>query len=156
MTLVSVSNLDEVKAVVNDAMADRSHLEIIASGSKRALGRSCVYDQRLNLSAMAGIVDYQPEELVLTLRAGTPMAEVQSVLAGARQMLAFEVPDYSHLLGAFDSGTIGGVVASICRDRSRPRVPPVIIFRAEAISGQKVFKSGGRVTKKLPVMICRN
>ena len=44
MTLVSVSNLDEVKAVVNDAMADRSRLEIIANGSKRALGRSCVSD----------------------------------------------------------------------------------------------------------------
>ena len=117
MTLVSVSNLDEVKAVVNDAMADRSRLEVIASGSKRALGRSCAYDLKLDLSAMAGIVDYQPEELVLTLRAGTPMAEVQSLLAGARQMLAFDVPDYSHLLGASDAGTIGEIGRASCRER---------------------------------------
>ena len=103
MNLVSVSNLDEVKAVVNDAMADRSRLEVIASGSKRALGRSCAYDLEADLSAMAGIVDYQPEELVLTLRAGMPMAEVHSS-AGARQMLAFDVPDYSHLLGALRCG----------------------------------------------------
>ena len=152
MTLISVSNLDEVKAVVNDAMAERSRLEIIASGSKRALGRSCAYDWKLDLSAMAGIVDYQPEELVLTLRAGTPMAEVQSLLAGAQQMLAFDVPDYSHLLGASDAGTIGGVVAT---NLSGPRrltagAARDYLLGFEAISGRgEAFKSGGRVMKNV-------
>ena len=117
MTLVSVSNLDEVKAVVNDAMADRSRLEVIASGSKRALGRSCAYDLTLDLSAMAGIVDYQPEELVLTLRAGTPMAEVQSLLAGARQMLAFDVPDTAIFLVPPMRERLAVSLPPICRDR---------------------------------------
>ena len=105
--IISLSSLDEVKSAVTDAVADESRLEIIASGSKRALGRQCAYDATLDLSAMTGIIDYQPEELVLTVRAGTPMAEVQAALAEARQTLAFEVPDYSHLLNTANAGTIG-------------------------------------------------
>ena len=119
--IISVSSLDEVKSAVTDAMADKSRLEIIASGSKRALGRQCAYDVTLDLSAMTGIIDYQPEELVLTVRAGTPIAEVQTALAEARQMLAFEVPDYSHLLDTPNAGTIGGRRTTTSRRTSATR-----------------------------------
>jgi glycolate oxidase FAD binding subunit len=133
-------------------MADKSRLEIIASGSKRALGRQCAYDVTLDLSAMTGIIDYQPEELVLTVRAGTPMAEVQAALAEARQMLAFEVPDYSHLLDTANAGTIGGVVAT---NLSGPRrltagAARDYLLGFEAISGRgEAFKSGGKVMKNV-------
>lgn len=150
--IISVSSLDEVKSAVTDAMADKSRLEIIASGSKRALGRQCAYDVTLDLSAMTGIIDYQPEELVLTVRAGTPMAEVQAALAEARQMLAFEVPDYSHLLDTANAGTIGGVVAT---NLSGPRrltagAARDYLLGFEAISGRgEAFKSGGKVMKNV-------
>ena len=150
--IISVSSLDEVKSAVTDAVADESRLEIIASGSKRALGRQCAYDVTLDLSAMTGIIDYQPEELVLTVRAGTPMAEVQAALAEARQMLAFEVPDYSHLLDTANAGTIGGVVAT---NLSGPRrltagAARDYLLGFEAISGRgEAFKSGGKVMKNV-------
>ena len=150
--IISVSSLDEVKSAVTDAVADESRLEIIASGSKRALGRQCAYDVTLDLSAMTGIIDYQPEELVLTVRAGTPMAEVQAALAEARQTLAFEVPDYSHLLDTANAGTIGGVVAT---NLSGPRrltagAARDYLLGFEAISGRgEAFKSGGNVMKNV-------
>ena len=150
--IISVSSLDEVKSAVTDAVADESRLEIIASGSKRALGRQCAYDVTLDLSAMTGIIDYQPEELVLTVRAGTPMAEVQAALAEARQMLAFEVPNYSHLLDTSNVATIGGVVAT---NLSGPRrltagAARDYLLGFEAISGRgEAFKSGGKVMKNV-------
>ena len=150
--IISLSSLDEVKSAVTDAVADESRLEIIASGSKRALGRQCAYDVTLDLSAMTGIIDYQPEELVLTVRAGTPMAEVQAALAEARQTLAFEVPDYSHLLDTANAGTIGGVVAT---NLSGPRrltagAARDYLLGFEAISGRgEAFKSGGKVMKNV-------
>ncbi len=152
MTLVTVSNLDEVREVVNDAMADRRQVEILASGSKRALGRRCSYDLTMDLSAMTGIIDYQPEELVITLRAGTPMLEVGAALAQARQMLAFEVPDYSHLFDTSGSGTIGGVVATNLSGPRRLTVGAArdYLLGFEAISGRgEAFKSGGRVMKNV-------
>ena len=61
---------------------------------------------------MQGIVDYQPEELVLTVRAGTALAEIEAELAQANQMLAFEPADLSGLLASKSTGTIGGVLAT--------------------------------------------
>lgn len=152
MTIQAVSNLDEVGALVQDAMADRRRLEIVASGSKRKLGRSCDPDIVMDLTPMAGIIDYQPEELVLTLRAGTPMAEVEAALADARQMLAFEAPDYSYILGSEGTGTIGGIVAT---NLSGPRrltagAARDYMLGFQAISGRgELFKSGGKVMKNV-------
>ena len=59
----------------------------------------CDCDQVLDLSGISGVVDYAPEELVVTLRAGTPLREVEALLAQRNQMLAFEPPDLGPLLG---------------------------------------------------------
>lgn len=93
----------------------------------------------------SGIVDYEPTELVITARSGTPLAEVESVLAEQRQMLAFEPPYF----GA--GATIGGVVASGLSGPRRPYVGAVRDFtlgvhmvngRAEELSfGGKVMKN---------------
>src|SRR5690606_17933232 len=58
------------------------------------------------LRAYRGIVDYEPSELVVTVRAGTPLADLEAILARENQMLAFEPPYFSA------GGTIGGAVAS--------------------------------------------
>jgi glycolate oxidase FAD binding subunit len=60
----------------------------------------------LNVRAHSGIVEYEPSELVLVARAGTPLTEVEAALATEGQMLAFEPPDYT------GSATLGGAVAS--------------------------------------------
>ncbi|MBB4099107.1 glycolate oxidase subunit GlcE [Sphingomonas kyeonggiensis] len=81
-------------------------------GSKDAIGSptdAAVIDMR----GFAGVVDYDPPELVLTVRAGTPLAEIQALVAGEGQMLAFEPFDHAALLGGTPGlATIGGVIAS--------------------------------------------
>lgn len=81
-------------------------------GSKDAIGapsEAAVIDMR----GFAGVVDYDPPELVLTVGAGTPLAEIQALVAGEGQMLAFEPFDHAALLGGTPGqATIGGVIAS--------------------------------------------
>src|ERR1043165_7000668 len=62
----------DVEAAVAWALAEKKSLEIVGHGSKRALGRPAQVDATLDLSALSGITLYEPEELVLSARAGTP------------------------------------------------------------------------------------
>ena len=87
-------------ADVAAALAEKKGaFEVTGRGSKRALGRPPGDGMaRLDLSALAGITMYEPEELVLSARAGTPIAEVRERLAQQNQELAFDPPDLSGLL----------------------------------------------------------
>ena len=70
------------------------------SGTKRAIGRPAQTDLTLDLSGLTGVTLYEPEELVLSARAGTPLAEIEALLDDSGQELAFEPMDYGPLLGA--------------------------------------------------------
>ena len=122
-------------------------------GSKIDLGKPMRCDQILDLSGLSGIVDYAPEELVVTLRAGTPMREVEALLAQRNQMLAFEPPDLGPLLGrAAGEGTLVGTImgnfagprrlsAGAARDH---------LLGFSGVNGRgEAFKSGGRVMKNV-------
>jgi glycolate oxidase FAD binding subunit len=155
MTDILATDLQQVQDAVQDAVAAKSRLELRAAGSKRHLGRAATYDAVLDVSAFDGIVDYQPEELVLTLRAGTPMDVVEAALAEAGQMLAFEPPSLTRLLGQAEPGirgTIGGVIAA---NLSGPRrltagAARDYLLGFEAVSGRgELFKSGGKVMKNV-------
>ena len=155
MTDFQVSDLGEARDAIQQAVAAKTRLELVAAGTKRHLGRSASYDAVLDTSAMAGIIDYQPEELVLTLRAGTPMNVVEKALADARQMLAFEPPSMTRILGEAKQGvrgTIGGVIAA---NLSGPRrltagAARDFLLGFEAVSGRgELFKSGGKVMKNV-------
>ena len=74
MTVFQPSDAAEAAEVVAWAAAESQSLEIVAGGSKRGLGRPPRADHRLDVSRLAGIVDYDPAELILTARAATPMA----------------------------------------------------------------------------------
>lgn len=139
--------------VVAAAIANEEPLEIVAGGSKRSLGRPPQLPHTLDVAAFAGIRQYEPEELVLTAGAATPLAEIERTLAAKRQMLAFEPADWRALLGsAVTSPTLGGVVACnlsgprrICQGAARDHVLGVA-----AISGRgEAFKAGGRVVKNV-------
>ena len=85
----------------------------IGQGSKRALGRPAQTDLTLDLSGLSGVTLYEPEELVLSAGAGTPLAEIEGLLASHNQELAFEPMSYGPLLGlAGRPGTIGGTLAT--------------------------------------------
>src|SRR5580692_10711303 len=98
----------EVEQAIRSALANGNTLEVVGHGTKRAIGRAAQWDATLDLSALTGVTLYEPEELVLSARAGTPLAEIEAVVAASKQELAFEPMDYGPLLaGAADAGTIG-------------------------------------------------
>jgi glycolate oxidase FAD binding subunit len=106
----------------------------------------------LETSGLAGVELYEPGALTLVARAGTALAEVERVLAGERQRLAFEVPDLRGLLGREGVSTIGGVVGA---NASGPRRVQVGAAR-DAVLGVRfvdgtgaVVKNGGRVMKNV-------
>jgi len=142
-----------VEAAVQWALAQKKSLEIVGHGSKRALGRPAQVDATLDLSGLTGITLYEPEELVLSARAGTPLAEIEGLLDGKAQQLAFEPMDFGPLLGLPPGqATIGGVLAA---NLSGPRRIKAGAARDHflgftAVSGRgETFKSGGRVVKNV-------
>ncbi len=143
----------DVEAAVQWALAEKKAIEIAGHGSKRAIGRPAQFDVTLDLSGLSGVTLYEPEELVLSAKAGTPIAEIEALVAAKGQELAFEPMDYGPILGgAAGRGTIGGVLAA---NLSGPRRIKAGAARDHflgltAISGRgETFKSGGRVVKNV-------
>lgn len=101
--------LSEMIDQVMTARASVKPLTIQGGGTKRFYGEpahAALNGGVLDVSAYRGVINYQPSELVVTARAGTPLAEIEALLASNRQMLAFEPPRF----GA--ASTIGGCVAA--------------------------------------------
>lgn len=143
----------DVEYAVVWALSEGKTLEIAGRGSKRGLGRPSQSDFTLDLSALSGVTLYEPEELVLSARAGTPIAEIEQLVASSGQELAFEPSDYGRLLGGDEGrGTLGGVIAA---NLSGPRRIKAGAARdhflgVSAVSGRgETFKSGGRVVKNV-------
>ena len=129
-------------------------LELVGQGSKRALGRPAQTDVTLDLSALSGVTLYEPEELVLSAKAGTPLAEIEALLASKGQQLAFEPMDYEAAPRAAPRA------AAPSAARSPPTCPGPRRIKAgaardhflgvTAVSGRgETFKSGGRVVKNV-------
>jgi glycolate oxidase FAD binding subunit len=143
----------EVEDAVRWALDGDKPLEIVGGGSKRAVGRPSQTDLTLDLSALSGVTLYEPEELVLSARAGTPIAEIETLVESKGQMLAFEPMDYGPALGGpVGQGTIGGVLAA---NLSGPRRITAGAARDHflgfsAVTGRgEPIKSGGRVVKNV-------
>src|ERR671922_2654043 len=104
---------NDVEAAVQWALAEGKALEIVGAGSKRAIGRPSQTDSTLDLSALSGVTLYEPEELVLSAGAGTPVAEIEELVASRAQQLGFEPMDCARVLGEpHGRGTIGGALAA--------------------------------------------
>jgi glycolate oxidase FAD binding subunit len=143
----------EVEQAIRWALAAGKTLELVGRGTKRAIGRAAQWDATLDLSGLSGVTLYEPEELVLSARAGTPLAEIETLVAASRQQLAFEPMDCGPLFGAAaGAGTIGGALAT---NLSGPRRIKAGAARdhflgVNAVSGRgETFKSGGRVVKNV-------
>jgi glycolate oxidase FAD binding subunit len=158
MKLLSPASLDEAAEAVRAAAAEKAPLEVLGTSSKRGLGRPVATAQRMLTSAgMSGIVSYHPEELVMTVKAGTRMSEIEAALAEKRQHLAFEPPDYGDLYAGDDgpekpTGSIGGVIAT---NLSGPRRLVAGAARDHflgfsGVNGRgEIFKGGGQVVKNV-------
>ena len=127
-------------------------IEIIGSGTKRHLGRPVQAAATLDLSGFSGVIAYEPEELILDVGAGTPLAEIEQMLAERGQQLAFEPPDFSALLGSAGKGTVGGLVASNLSGPRRLKAGAVRdhILGIHGVTGAgTAFKAGARVVKNV-------
>jgi glycolate oxidase FAD binding subunit len=165
---VSVSRVSPASAVeladaVRQAAERNASFEIVAGGSKRDFGRPVVADAVLDVSALSGIVKYEPEELVLTVRAATPIVEIEAVLAEKKQMLGFEPADWGLLFGiAAGRATLGGVVATNACGARRIKAGAVRdhVIGCRFVNGKgETIKAGGHVIKNvtgfdLPKLMC--
>lgn len=132
--------------------AAQAPLEIIGSGSKRHFGHPVQAAATLDLSAFTGVIAYEPEELILDVGTATPLAEIERMLADRGQQLAFEPPDWSALLGATGSGTVGGLVATNLSGPRRIKAGAVRdhILGIHGVTGAgDIFKAGARVVKNV-------
>jgi glycolate oxidase FAD binding subunit len=156
MSSFAPTDLSELRDAVAEAITAGEPLELIAGGSKRALGRPLQLPRSLDLARLSGIRDYQPSELVLTAAAATPIGEIEATLAEAEQILAFEPPDWGALLGlpatAAGRRTLGGVLACNLSGPRRIKAGAArdhfLGFRGVSGRGE-VFKAGGKVVKNV-------
>lgn len=153
MALLEPDRAGDVAEIVRAHAAERRPLAIQGLGSKAGLGRPVAAGDTLSLRNVSGIVSYEPAELVLTARAGTPMREIQDALDEQHQHLAFEPMVAGGLLGrSNDAGSIGGVLAA---NLSGPRRPSAGAARDHflgftAINGLgEEFRAGGKVVKNV-------
>ena len=136
--------LDELIARIQAAHAAHTPLFIQGGGSKSFYGNPCageILDTRMH----AGIVDYQPTELVLSARAGTPLTEIEAALSEHNQMLAFEPPH-------FGAATLGGCVATGLSGPRRPYTGSVrdYVLGVRMIDGTgQALRFGGQVIKNV-------
>lgn len=127
-TTTTESIIEQVRA----AATAKNALVIRAGGSKEFLGRN-TQGALLDVSTVRGIVQYEPTELVITARAGTPLTEIEAALADRGQMLAFEPPHFG------PTATLGGTIACGLSGPARP-------FRGAArdfVLGMKIVNGAG-------------
>ena len=151
--VLKVRDAKDVEAASRSALAEGKTLEIVGHGSKRGIGRAAQWDMSLDLSGLSGVTLYEPDELILSARAGTPIGDIEALLAASNQELAFEPMDYGPVLGGPPGrGTLGGALAA---NLSGPRRIKAGAARDHflgftAVSGRgETFKSGGRVVKNV-------
>lgn len=143
---------EDLARLVTEASARAKPIEVRGGGTKLALGRPVQSAAALSVAKLTGITNYDPSELVMAARAGTPLSEIKAALAVNNQMLTFEPMDYRSLLGATGEPTIGGVFAG---NISGPRRISAGAARDNLLgvrfvngSGE-IVKSGGRVMKNV-------
>jgi len=147
--------LTAIRDQVMTARGSRKGLRIVGGNTKAFYGNAPdANDERicdtLAMRAYCGVIDYQPSELVVTVRAGTPLTELQALLAQEGQMLAFEPPHFGPDAGA--AATVGGCIASglagprrVAAGGVRDFVLGVRLLDAEG----RVLRFGGEVMKNV-------
>ncbi|MFQ5935796.1 MAG: glycolate oxidase subunit GlcE, partial [Acidiferrobacterales bacterium] len=135
----------EIQERVRVAADAGTPLRIRGGNTKAFYGRETTGDA-LDVSGLRGIVSYEPTELVITARAGTPLTEVEATLRERGQMLAFEPPHFG------EGATLGGAVASGLSGPARPYAGSVrdFVLGVVCINGQSEQLSfGGQVMKNV-------
>ncbi len=145
--MIRPSSIEELCEIVSTA----TKLRVRGGGTKDAIGAPCDA-QIVDMRSFAGVIDYDPPELVLTVRAGTPLAQIEALVASEGQMLAFDPFDHAAMLGNNGGATIGGIIAAgvagsarLSRGGARDHL---LGFTAVSGRGEK-FVAGAKVVKNV-------
>jgi glycolate oxidase FAD binding subunit len=142
----------EIADLVVGANRSKEPLAIVGGGTRAGLGRPTQTAATLTTARIAGVTLYQPAELVLSARAGTPLAEIDKLLAAKGQRLPFEPMDHRSLLGTSSEPTIGGIIAANVSGPRRIQAGAArdSLIGLRAVTGKgDIVKSGGRVMKNV-------
>lgn len=137
--------LQRIQDQVRQATAQRTLLEIRGGGTKAFYGGEPI-GEWLDMRPLSGVSSYEPSELVVTVRAGTPLAELEGLLASKGQCLPFEPPRFA------EGGTVGGMVAAGLAGPARAAVGGVrdYVLGATLVNGRgEVLSFGGQVMKNV-------
>ena len=138
--------------LVRWAVAEGRTVSVHGKNTKHGFGLPVSADCTLSLEKLSGILEYHPEELVMTALPGTPITEIREELTKHNQHLAFEPPALNRLYQVEDEGTIGGTfignLAGPRRFKAGSARDHILGFRA--INGRgETWKSGGKVIKNV-------
>jgi glycolate oxidase FAD binding subunit len=143
--------LHRIKEHIRSASAARTPLRIRGGGSKDFYGDSLA-GEVLDMAPLQGIVSYEPSELVVTVKAGTPLAELEAALVEQGQCLPFEPPRLGLTGTAVPAGTVGGMVAAGLSGPARASVGGVrdYVLGVQMLNGKAEHLTfGGTVMKNV-------
>ncbi|MGZ5986748.1 MAG: glycolate oxidase subunit GlcE [Caulobacteraceae bacterium] len=141
----------QVAEIVAAAGEAGTTLEVIGGGTKRAIGAARA-DAVLSLAGLNKVIDYAPEELVLTAQPGVKLATLEKLVAAEGQMLPFEPPHLARLLHAKGQATLGGTLAANLSGPRRVRAGAARdhLLGFSAVTGRgEIVKAGGKVVKNV-------
>ena len=152
MTSYAPASEQEAAAIVAQAAGRSEPLRLVGGGTKATFGRPPQDEATLSATGLTGITLYEPAEMVVAARAGTPLAEVEALLAERGQMLPFEPMDHRPLLGSTGEPTFGAVAAANNSGPSRSNGGAArdSLIGVRFVNGRgQPIKSGGRVMKNV-------
>jgi glycolate oxidase FAD binding subunit len=149
---LKVRDAKDAEEAVRAAIVSEQPLEIVGHGTKRMVGQPMATNALLDLSALSAVKSYEPNELIITVEAGAPLADVKSLIDSKNQHFAFEPMNTALLLGSPGAGTIGGMIGAGLAGPRRIQAGAARdhLLGAQAISGfGDSFKAGGKVVKNV-------
>ncbi|MGE8102854.1 FAD-binding protein [Allorhizobium sp. NPDC080224] len=150
--MLTPSTETEAAEIIRDHADRKTPLHIRGGGTRAGFGNSVTAETTLSSAGLTGIVEYNPAEMVITARAGTPVAEIEAALAANGQGMAFEPMDHRGAMGTSGTPTIGGLFAV---NSSGPRrftagAARDHLLGVRFVNGAgEIVKAGGKVMKNV-------
>jgi len=151
--ILKPENENDLQEIIRHCYKKNLPIEIVGTGTKNEIGKKLQCAKILDMSKISGIIEYKPEELYITVKAGTPIKIVQDELKKNNQHLAFEPTNFSEIFKKdSNEGTVGGTLSCNFSGSRRFKVGSgrdhILGFKGYNGRGEKI-KSGGTVVKNV-------